>query len=141
MKKKPRFQLTLKVGHPELSAEEIASAFDLPTTKMQTVGEPRITRTGRILGGNWRETNVSFRKSDGPFYFDDFDIEELIRKFLECFDGSYTAHLAETGGGSVFFIGVFTDVNVEFDLSWELMEDLAKAKIRIWYDVYGGPED
>ncbi|GAB5504139.1 MAG: hypothetical protein Pyrs2KO_27940 [Pyruvatibacter sp.] len=108
---------------------------------MQTVGEPKITRTGRVLGGNWSNTNVSFRHADGPFHFEDFDIEELIWKYLQCFDTSYTADLVAKGGWSTFFIGIFTDDNVEFDISWELMEELAKAKIRIWYDVYGGPED
>lgn len=140
MAKKSSFALTLKVGHPELSAEEIASAFDLETSKMQSVGQPRVTPKGRRLEGNFRHTNINFHLSNEQLYFDEFDIEEQIWKFLDCFEHSYLAGLVANGGWSSFFIGVFTEENIEFVVSCELMEALARAKISLWYDVYG-PDD
>lgn len=141
LKKEARFKLALIVGHPELSAEEIATAFDLPPRMMQTVGQPKITPSGRTLPGNWRETKLIFEISREPFHFEDFDMEETMWKLLESFDGAYTANLAETGGWSTLSVGVFTDDNAEFFHSCELMDTLARAKIRLWYDVYGGPDD
>lgn len=134
------FMLTLKVYHPTRSVDEIWDAIDIPTLKTESVGQPRITRSGVDLGGVYEATNIDFRLSHPSRRMEDLTLEDAIREFLSCFDSQYTAEIFETGGSSGFFVGIFPDENVMVEFSHELMGLLSDAKIRIVYDIYDGVE-
>lgn len=130
------FTLSFRVTHPSLPAAEIVEVFGLSVSKFQSVGEPRLTKSGVVLGGNYKETNVGFRLHDEPIRHEDVFIDDFIQKHIESIDTEYLAHLDATNGSCGFSLGVFTDGNVDFVLTNETIEMLSAARMTIWFDIY-----
>lgn len=132
------FRLTFHVSHPTMSAADIEDAFRLPTRFSQSVGDKKKTKTGKILEGNYRLTNVSFCLHDSPLNFDDVTVDAFLKTQLERYDTDYIVRLVESGGSCNFLLGVFSSENVMFELSLEVICMLSAAKISVKYDFYGG---
>ncbi len=132
------FRLTFHISHPIIPAAEIEEAFDLPIKFSQSVGEQRKTKNGKVLGGNYKFTNVGFRLHDLPLNFDDISIDVLLKTQLERYDTGYISYLVESGGSCDFLLGIFSSENVMFELSHEVISMLSSAKVSVKYDFYGG---
>ena len=138
-KDKSRFKISFRVTHPTISASEIAEAFSMPVGRLfRSVGEPRRSPAGQDLGGVNKRTDVGFIIQDGGFRCDEFNVEDVILEQLEKMDLEFTAHLADTGGGSEFFIGIFPeDKNIGVQIDTAVTELLAASKIELAVDIYG----
>lgn len=132
------FRLTFHVYHPTISANDIESAFGLPTRFSQSVGGQRKTKSGKILDGRYKRTSVSFCLHQSPLNFDKVSIDELIKKQIRSYDINYIEHLIESGGGCDFLVGVYSSDNIMFELGLETISLLAASKVSIRYDFYGG---
>lgn len=132
------FRLTFHVSHPAISAVEIEQAFGLPVRYSQSIGHQKRTKSGKVLTGNYKLTNVSFCLHDLPLDFDNFSIDKFLKNQLESYNNDYIRHLVESGGKCNFLLGVFSRDNVMFELSHETISMLSDAKISIKYDFYGG---
>ena len=135
---KSTFRLTFHVSHPAISAAEIEKVFDLPIRFSQSIGNQKKTKSGKLLSGNYKLTNVSFCLHDLPLNFDDISVDAFLKKQLESYDDDYIGHLVESGGSCNFLLGVFSSDNVMFEISHEVISMLSTVKISIKYDFYGG---
>lgn len=132
------FRLTFHVSHPAISAFEIGQAFGLPVRFSQSIGHQKKTKSGKILNGNYKLTNVSFCLHDSPLDFDDTPIDIFLKKQLESYNIDYILRLVDSGGQCNFLLGIFSCDNVMFELSNETISMLSEAKVSIKYDFYGG---
>ncbi|MDO6705967.1 hypothetical protein [Photobacterium sp. 1_MG-2023] len=132
------FRITFNVSHPTISADEIEGVFELPTRFSQTVGGPKKTKSGKILDGMYKRTNVSFCLHESPLNFDDVSMNDFLKMQLRGYDREYIVQLVESGGSCNFLIGVFSDDNVMFELSLEAIQMLSEFKVSIQYDFHGG---
>lgn len=136
-----RFKLSFRVNHPTISASEIVKTFAMPTTKrFQSVGEPRISPGGEILGGKHQKTSVGFEFHEHALRCDEVDIEDMILEELGKIDLQITTHLAVTGGRCAFILGIFTDEYIGLELGTALNDLLSASKIEIWFYIYGGKD-
>lgn len=138
MSENSTFRLSFHVSHPRVSASEIAGNFGLPVWLSQSAGEPKKTKNGELLGGKYKHTNVIFHLHDKPLSFDDASIDIFIKNQLKSYDIDYISHLVESGGSCDFSLGIFSNSNVLFELSHEVISMLSTAKISMKYDFYGG---
>lgn len=134
------FRLSFHVSHPSLSASAIESVFNLPIKFAQSVGMQRKTKSGVLLEGTHKRTNVNFSLHKEPLDFKDVSVAELINEQLELYDKEFLEKIFVTGGSSYFILGVFSSGNVMFDLDAELMQKLASFKSGIKIDFYGGED-
>jgi len=140
MKNSSTFRLTFHVSHPSAAAAEIVAAFGLPARYAQSVGMPKQTKTGKLLGGVYQRTNVSFTLHEHPLNFQGASMESLIRESLTSFDRNYLLTIHETSGSCHFLVGVFSSENVMFDISLDAINELAASNVSIKFDFYGGEE-
>lgn len=134
------YRLTLHISHPRISAKEIESKVDLPVKFSQSVGMPRATKNGKMLGGEYRLTNVSFLLHESPLNFDECPLEFFLKNALERVDVEIFEWIHQTGGSSNFLLGIYSDKNVMFELDIEAIGHLGEHKVSFKFDFYGGEE-
>ncbi len=140
MSGKSTFRLTFHVSHPSVSVSEVKDIFDLPVRFSQSVGEQRKTKNGKVLGGIYKNTNISFCLHDLPLSFNEISIDDLIKKQLGSYDTNYINQLIESGGNCNFLLGIFSNENAMFELNLDVINMLSAAKVSMKYDFYGGNE-
>ncbi len=134
------FRLTFHVSHPTFSALEIENIFKLPTRHSKSVGMSKKTKGGKMLGGKYKRTSISFLLHDDPLQFKDIFVVDLLNKSLKSFKHEYIKKLIETGGECNFLIGIFTSDNVMINFDFDTLKRLSELKISTKLDIYGGPD-
>lgn len=140
MKPISRYRVSFHVSHPNIPAAVIEDAFNLPIKFSQSVGEPRKTKGGKMLGGKYRMTNVHFHSHKDPLNFNETDLVSFINNLIVEFDYDFVLNLSETGGSCHFMIGVYTSDNVMIELDKQIIKSLSSLNIGIKFDVYGGED-
>lgn len=92
------YRVSLHVSHPALSAEQVISALGLEMRYARSVGEPRVTKGGRELGGAYMRTDVSFIISDGVISNDDILVAESVVRALDVLPLQQINQMVKTGG-------------------------------------------
>ncbi len=134
------FRLTFHVLHPSFSALEIEDVFHLPTRHSKSVSLPKKTKEGKLLGGEYKRTSVSFLLHKHPLNFNNVSVVELINKYLKSFNQNYIDKIIDTGGECNFLIGIFTSGNVVLDFDTISLYRLSRSRISVKIDIYGGED-
>jgi hypothetical protein len=128
------YVVALRIFHPTLAADEIELALKRDSRIKNTVGQPRKTPEGSILGGVYKETFCTFPlipKKKG--YFVDgitMGIEILLPK------KQFFVDVTQSGGRAEFFIGVFGESTFGFTIDVQLMKILSEMCLTISVDAY-----
>jgi hypothetical protein len=137
---KNSFRVTFHVSHPSIAAQEVEIGIDMPSHFSQSVGCTKKTKSGKVLKGVYTKTNVSFRIHKDPLDFNEHCIESIINENLNSLDSSYLKLLNDTGGECHYLLGVYSSENVMFEFSSDLLAHLAKSKMKVKFDFYGGED-
>ena len=93
-----KFRVGFHITHPSISAKAIESMIPIPTKYSHSVGMQRTTKSGNLLNGVYKETNITFVFHDKPLYSDNVSMEEFIYEQLDILDFDYLNKLSVTGG-------------------------------------------
>jgi len=130
----------LHVSHPSIGAPEIAQHFAFPSWHARSVGEKRVTDTGKELGGVYQHTSVTFDVSGGVIPFNKQSLDDCVSDSLDQLPGSAIKKLVATGGECYYLVGVYSEENVMVYFSSKLLSALSESSIGLKLDFYGGPE-
>lgn len=134
------YRVSLRVSHPALPADQVASIIDLKVRYSKSVGESRVTKGGRELGGVYARTDVCFSISDGVISNDDILVADSIARALETLPLSAISQMVKTGGSCFFLLGIYSEDSLLCDFNAEMLLQLASNGIGLKLDFYGGPE-
>ena len=119
------FRVSLHVSHPTLSADKIASTFNLNPKYARSAGEPRLTKQGKSLGGLHKRTDVSFHVSDNILSSENILTEDLIEKSPSTLPLDIISHITNTDGECFFLIGIFSGENFMCNFQSKLLTRLS----------------
>lgn len=139
MSSSSRYRVSFHVSHSHLSADEICAAFPLKPRYARTAGEPKTTIRGIALDGVHSRTDVSFPIGQDVVLSDDVSIAEFIAKALNELPLCAIEDVISSGGSCFFFVGIYTEENLLFDLTGDLLSQLGDNRIGLKLDFYGGP--
>lgn len=128
------FVISLRIAHPSVTQEAIASSLGMSPYIAHSVGTARTTPKGRPLDGIYKETYCSFNLvSKQPGYFIDG-----IRALLPLIDPhkKYFRELRDTGGRVELYVGVFLEESSGFVFSIEDMSAFVDACVDISVDYH-----
>jgi len=134
-----RFRVSLHLSHPNRSADDICVGFLLAQRYARSVGEPRTSKKGTVLGGVHASTEVSLAVSEGVISNEDATIAEFISSALDALPASAILNVVSSGGACFFLIGIYSEDNILCDFNEEFLARLASLKIGLKLDFYGGP--
>ena len=134
-----KFRVGFHITHPSISANEIESMIALPTKYSYSVGMQKKTKSGNLLNGVYKETNITFILHDKPLCVDDVSMEKFIDEQLELLNCDYLKELSTTGGVTFFLLGIFCQDNVMYYFEPKLLSKLSTNNIGLKIDIYGGP--
>jgi hypothetical protein len=135
------FALSLRIWHPTIDAEEIASAFPFDAKRICRAGEQRSTPTGKPLEGIYRDNfyvgDIVTRDEIGNTGFDT-SLDSCIELALDRLASSeqFLARLKQAGARTEFFVGWTIRSNGGAELYPTLLARLAEAGITLSLDVY-----
>lgn len=135
------YRLSFHVTHPSLSALDVIKHFDYPVSYSKSVGENKITKSGRVLGGIYSRTDISFDLSLGVVANDKLSIIEHIKKSFKKLPNVEIKDLVNTGGECFYLIGIYTEENVLLYFPALILSDLSSSLIGVKMDFYGGEEE
>ena len=136
-----QFCVSLSITHPTVNPNEITGILDIKPSKIQTVGEPRISYKGESLEGLNKE---SFWRADlhqeKRLHSNDIYLEDFLAKQNEKIKihKEYLNSLVESGGYIEYFIGWFSEgtINMSATFTPDLLQSTADLNISIGLDVY-----
>lgn len=134
------FRVGFHITHPSISANEIESMVALPTKYSYSVGMQRKTKSGTLLNGVYKETNITFILHDKPLHVGDISMEKFIDEQLELLNFNYLNELFVSGGVAFFLLGIFCQDNVMYYFEPKLLSKLSTNNIGLKIDIYGGPD-
>jgi len=128
------YRISLRVFHPRCSHVEIIEHIGLDPAHAHSVGLERSSRDGALLGGNYRETYVSFPltpKVEGYFV-------EGLHKILVALQQKATVleFLVGSGGRCELSVGIFSSKNIGFTLTALDMDALSQLKLDVSISAY-----
>jgi len=135
-----RYRVSLHLSHPTLSAEDAVVSFSQRIRYARSVGRPRVTRQGDLLGGVYAQTDVSLDVSDGVMSDDVRTITECIELAMNSLPLPQVDQIVASGGVCFFLVGVYSEGNILCDLNEVLLAQLARHRMGLKLDFYGGPE-
>jgi hypothetical protein len=116
--------------------EEISTALGLDPNVKWTVGEPRRTPTGTLIGGIRDNTRWSHRLENNG----SIDLTEALAANISFLEGhrDFLESFVATGGEIEYYIGWFTiEASSGQTLPRELVRRIADLKIDLGFDIYG----
>ena len=135
-----KFRVSLRVFHPTLSADAITSEISFRTRFAHSVGAPRLTKSGNILGEVYSETDVSFAVSEKVLDTDEVLITEFIQQTLRDLSLEAIDRFIASGGSCFFSVGTYSEGNLMCDFDASLLSKLSVHGLGLRLDFYGGPE-
>ena len=127
------FELSLRITHPSIDPRDITLALGLEPDVTHKAGEPRRTPKGTILEGVYPHSywNCCLEKDERLSNLISSANEKIIDKL------PFLARLFETGGHLEYFIGCFISQHVGDTLDSKLLEQCARLKVSLSFDMYG----
>lgn len=131
-----KYDVSFRVFHPDMNPDDICQTLNMQATNKWVMGEQRRTPKGASLPGVYDQSYCSF-KLDQP---KDMELVDFLKhwnvKLLNFND--FLNQIYSSGGRLEYFIGWYSEENSGevFDVS--LLEELAKLKIDLAIDFYGG---
>ncbi|MCD9008273.1 hypothetical protein LDO31_18975 [Luteimonas sp. XNQY3] len=135
-----RYRLSFHVSHPGLPADAIAAHFALPVRYARSVGQARVTKAGRSLGGIYATTEISFDISNGVISAEQTPLADLLQYSFGQLPLNVIRDLVQTKGECFFLAGVYTEENMLVYFPGDSIAALASASIGLKLDFYGGEE-
>jgi hypothetical protein len=123
-----------------MSVDEVVSTFNFKIRYARSVGKPRVTKSGRELGGFYERTSVSFSIEDELMSFLEMPIEDCLIGALNKIPLAKVRHVVDTGGMCFFMVGVYTNSNIMCYFDSEFMSKISSSGLGIKLDIYGGME-
>ncbi len=139
-----KFCVSLNISHPKMEVETISENLSLQPEASHDVGDLRITKHGRLLGGSYEEMYWSFDLCEGRRIDAD---EILFEDFIAIKNNEFNKHKAlfndirATGGTIEYFVGWFSvdSINMNIFLDPPILKSTADLDISIVLCAY--PED
>lgn len=132
------YKVSLHISHQELHADNILPHFSLATKYVRSVGERRVSKAGKELGGIYSQTDISFFVSEGVVNDDEITVSEFIDNALLFLPLTTIKDIVESGGACFFLIGVFSDGNMLCDFNVGFLSRLQQHGIGLKLDFWGG---
>ena len=139
-----KFCVSLNISHPKMEVKTISEQLSLQPETSHDVGDLRVTKHGRLLGGSYEEMYWSFDLCEGKrLDADDILFEEFIvqkNTELEKHQALFN-EIRSTGGAIDYFVGWFSvdSINMNIYLEPQLLKSIADLDISITLCAY--PED
>ena len=128
------YAVSFQIRHPDASCGALAAGLPWTMTAGWTAGEPRVTPTGRPLGGVREESYCSFRIARG----EDGQLARCLLKMIGSLE-AHRAHLEEvsrTGGRLNVYVFWYPGGDTGETLSAELLGRLASLNVELGINVY-----
>jgi hypothetical protein len=127
------FQLSIRITHESINPDEISTALALQPHTTHRAGAPRKTPTGTPLEGTYSRSYWSCRLPE------DARLSRLIETANEKLvdKAAFLGRLTSTGGRIEYFIGCFVTLHDGDILDWELLDQCARLKVNLAFDMYG----
>ncbi len=128
------YRISLRVWHPSLTGEQIVDIVKREPRVVQTVGQPRMTRAGKLLKGLNETSFCTFEIGRGPIP----DVEKVLLGEAERISqlGQLTEISRADGARVEFFIGIFLRDNTGFIVPADTSRVLAELGIDLHFDMY-----
>jgi hypothetical protein len=131
-----KYDVSLRIEHPKMTAEEICKRVGLRVERSWTVGSQRKTPKGTPLDGVNRSTYCCFKlKHPKEVRLAEYlkDCSEKLFHHKEFFENIRT-----TGGRLEYFVGWYSDKNSGEMFDLDLLSMLVQLRIDLSIDFYGG---
>jgi hypothetical protein len=138
-----KYNISLRIRHPSICAEEIQNQLHLTVQRMWSAGEPRRTPAGKTLQGTHKETYCCFFLEDG----EGKELAKLIDNHCDKLyrHKEFFQWILSSGGMLEFFIGWFAKDNCGEEFDIRLLGKLVELGTSLSIDFYpdscdaGGP--
>ena len=130
------FTISLRVKHPVYSDRLIAESLGMTPEIAHGQGAPRTTPTGRPLEGSYKETYCVFGLIDQQSGWFVEGVRGLLPSLAK--HREFLSSIADTGGSSELYIGVFVDGgdSAGFSLDSSTMAALADLHVKLAAEFY-----
>lgn len=128
------YAVSFQIRHPDASCGALAAGLPWKMTAGWTAGEPRVTPTGRPLGGVREESYCSFRIARR----DDGELARSISEIMDVLD-AHRSHLDEitrTGGRLNIYVFWYSGGDTGETFSADLLGRLASLNVDLGINVY-----
>jgi hypothetical protein len=122
------FDISLRLWHPSMTAEEISSRLSLASTVQWDVGS--FSGAGRPREATYWSHRLAESQTGSIAIFIERYVEWLGPR------GRFLNEVRMTGGRVEFFVGLFLDGSAGELFSWKLLRALGEAHIDLALDVY-----
>jgi len=129
-----KYDVSLRVRHPELKANKICEELGLTPKIKWDVGAQRVTPKGRRLNGVYEETYCSFwlpHENDESLPEFLGKINEQLKSKVKFFD-----EIILSGGTAEYFIGWYLNENTGDVFNYKFLQEVSKLKISLSFDLY-----
>lgn len=139
-----KFCVSLDISHPSMEVQTVSEQLSIQPTSSHDVGDLRITKHGRLLGGAYEDMRWSLDLCEG----NKIDAETMLfEDFIALKNAELKIHrsffntIRSSGGTIEYFVGWFSEnsINMNIYLDPPLLKNTADLDISIVLCAY--PED
>ena len=134
-----RFAISLRIRHPRLPHEQITQALGRTPRYAGSAGGGRLTLKGTHLDGQNPETYWSTRlHGEAPVESGTRSLEDALCAALTELGphAAFFKQIAQSGGRSEFFIGLYCDRNLGLELEPALLAACGNLGLALAFDIY-----
>lgn len=136
-----KFCVSLNIYHPKMEVNDISERLSLQPTSSHDIGDLRITKHGRILGGSYEDMRWSLDLCDGnKLDAEDVLFEDFISSNNERLEvhRSFLNEIRSSGGTIEYFVGWFSvdSINMNLYLESSLLKSTSELAISIALCAY-----
>jgi hypothetical protein len=136
-----KFCVSLNISHPNMEVNDISEQLSLQPTSSHDVGDLRVTKRGRLLGGSYEDMRWSLDLCDGnKLDAEDVLFEDYISSKNESFERnkSFFNEIRSSGGTIEYFVGWFSvdSTNMNIYLEPSLLKSTSELAISIVLCAY-----
>lgn len=131
-----KYTLSLRVWHPRLSVDDIASRVGMSAAYAQNLGSVRQTPKGTILGGVYQQSYCSFeliKKTEGDFPDGIRGASNFLRSIASSID-----FITESGGRAEIYIWIHPEkeCNLGFELGSDISKLLSELNLNLSVEIF-----
>jgi hypothetical protein len=138
-----QYVISLRIWHPTIPHEEISRVVGRNPKRCWTVGTPRFSPKGTPLGGLRDTTYWSAPLTSETTLSEPIEVEKAIATWIDELTmlSAFFNKIRSDGGKAEFFVGLFSERNIEIDFEPSLMGKLAQTSLSIFLDYYPRERD
>ena len=127
------FSISLRIKHPSIDLSYIGSLLGLQSNRIWKAGEPRETPKGTSLEGTNKESYWCGRLTGDREESETCSLEDRLADWTNKLSGHKTEfkRLLDEGGKVEYFVWIFCEKNLGFELSHNLLRDIAELGITL----------